>query len=55
MPLAKAIDKCPEIDELLVPIDEIAISLKNIQSKKGSTYAFYRKVKSFFNNNQEEK
>lgn len=53
MPVAKAIDKCPEIDELLVPIDEIAISLKNIQSKKGSTYAFYRKVK--FNNNQEEK
>lgn len=54
MPVAKTIDKCPEIDELLVPIDEIAISLKNIQSKKGSTYAFYRKVKSYFNN-QEEK
>lgn len=54
MPVANAIDKYPDINELLVPIDEIAITLKNIQSKKGSTYAFYRKVKSFFNNNQEE-
>lgn len=53
MPVANAIQNCPEINELLVPIDEIAITLKNIQSKKGSTYAFYRKVKSFFNNQEE--
>lgn len=52
--LVIAIEQCPPVNELIVPLSEIATSLKNIQNKKGSTYAFYRKVKSFFNSNQEE-
>lgn len=52
--VVEAIDKCPAVDELIVPLSEIATSHNNISNKKGSTYAFYRKVKSFFNSNQEE-
>lgn len=52
--VVEAIAKCPAVDELIVPLSEIATSLNNISNKKGSTYAFYRKVKSFFNTNQEE-